>query len=123
MKKVFLVFLAVISVLIAGCKVVHEGCDFSAAPQLKVGFFVDNGSRGGGVFKIARLLYYAPQLNITMLDGKDIRNGKLDELDLLVIPGGSSATQFKMMRASGAAKIREFVKKGGNCILPFSKKT
>ena len=116
MKKMFLIFLAVISVLLAGCKGVYEGGDFSAAPQLKVGFFVDNGSRGGGVFKIARLLYYSPQLDITMLDGKDIRNGKLDELDLLVIPGGSSATQFKMMQASGAAKIREFVKKGGNYV-------
>ena len=116
MKKMFLILLAVSAVLLTGCKVVDKGCDFSAAPQLKVGFFVDNGSRGGGVFKIARLLYYSPQLNVTMLDGKDIRNGKLDELDLLVIPGGSSATQFKMMKSSGAAKVREFVKKGGNYV-------
>ena len=83
---------------------------------MKVGFFVDDGSRGGGVFKVARLLYYSPQLEITMLDGKDIRDGKLEKLDLLVIPGGSSATQFKMMQSSGAAKVREFVRKGGNYV-------
>ena len=115
MKKIFLILMAAMAILFAGCKVVHEGCDFSAK-ELKVGFFVDDGSRGGGVFKVARLLYYAPQLDVTMLDGKDIRDGKLDNLDLLVIPGGSSATQFKMMQASGAAKVREFVKKGGNYV-------
>ena len=74
MKKIFLILMAAMAILFAGCKVVHEGCDFSAK-ELKVGFFVDDGSRGGGVFKVARLLYYATQLDVTMLDGKDIRDG------------------------------------------------
>lgn len=116
MKKIFCLLTVAMAFCFAGCSTMPAPVQNDKKPEIKVGFFVDNGSRGGGVFKIARLLYYAPQLDITMLDGKDIRNGALDKLDLLVIPGGSSATQFKMMQASGAAKIREFVKKGGNYV-------
>ena len=115
MKKIFLMLLFACALLMAGCRTAEVACT-PVAPELKVGFFVDDGSRGGGVFKAARLLYHCPQMEVTLLDGKDIRNGKLDGLDLLVIPGGSSATQFKMMQKSGAAKIREFVKKGGSYV-------
>ena len=44
MKKMFLIFFAVMSVLLAGCKVVNDGCDFSAAPPLTCGD--SRGERG-----------------------------------------------------------------------------
>lgn len=119
MKKVFVAFFAVMIVLFAGCNSVKntQVCNFGAEnAKIRTGFFVDKGSSGGGVFQVARLLHYSPQLDVTLLDGKDIRNNALDKLDLLVIPGGSSATQFKMMGKSGAAKVRAFVKKGGNYV-------
>ena len=118
MKKIVLTLLFAVSLLIAGCRTAEVSCtpEVKVEKKIRTGFFVDEGSRGGGVFKAARLLYYCPQMEVTLLDGKDIRNGKLDGLDLLVIPGGSSATQFKKMQKSGAAKIREFVKKGGSYV-------
>lgn len=115
MKKIFVLMMFAALFAVCGCKTVTVA-EKSPAPVLKTGFFVDQGSQGGGVFKAARLLYHSPQLDVTLLDGKDIRDGKLDGLDLLVIPGGSSATQFKMMRKSGAAKVREFVRKGGSYV-------
>ena len=119
MRKLFFVFFAAAVILSAGCVSTHSALEVkkvNSEKKIRTGFFVDDGSRGGGVFMIARLLYYAPQLDVTLLNGKDIRDGKLDELDLLVIPGGSSATQFKMMGKDGAAKVREFVKKGGSYV-------
>ncbi len=119
MRKLFFAFFAAAVILSAGCVSTHSALEVkkvNAEKKIRTGFFVDDGSRGGGVFMIARLLYYAPQLDVTLLNGKDIRDGKLDELDLLVIPGGSSATQFKMMGKDGAAKVREFVKKGGSYV-------
>lgn len=82
--------------------------------RVKVGFFVDNGSRGSGVLYWARLLHYSPQLEVTLLDGKDIRDGKLDGLDLLMVPGGASGTQCRMMGEEGKAALRRFVASGGS---------
>lgn len=116
MRKIFIAVFPVLIVLFAGCSTVKIADTAKCGPVIKAGFFVDDGSRGGGVFQIARLLHYAPQLSVTLLDGKDIRSNALDKLDLLVIPGGSSATQFKKMGKDGAAKVRAFVKKGGNYV-------
>ena len=65
--------------------------------KLKVGYYVDDGSRSNGAFYWAQLLFYSPQLEVTLLDAEDIRNGQLDKLDLLVIPGGSSASQVFLL--------------------------
>lgn len=116
MKKIFCLLTVAFALCFAGCSTARVAAAKSSGPELKVGFFVDDGSRGGGVFQVARLLFHSPQLDVTMLDGKDIRDGALDKLDLLVIPGGSSAAQFKAMRASGAAKVREFVRNGGSYV-------
>ncbi len=65
------------------------------ASKVKVGFYIDSGSRGGGVLYWARILHFSPQLEVTIVNGKDIRDGKLKGLDLLLIPGGSSELQCK----------------------------
>ena len=88
----------------------------AAGRKLKVGFFVDRGSRGGGVMHWARLLTYSPKLAVTLLDAGDIHSGKLKNFDVLIVPGGSSTEQFKSVGKEGAAKIREYVKNGGNYI-------
>ncbi|MBQ9367948.1 MAG: hypothetical protein IJT83_09225 [Victivallales bacterium] len=81
---------------------------------MKVGFFVGNGSRGSGVFLLGQMLSHSPQVNYTLLDGQDLRDGKLDGLQLLLIPGGSSALQYKDMQEEGAEAVRKFVASGGS---------
>ena len=46
--------------------------------KLKVGFYVDDGSCNSGVFYWARLLYFSPQIEVTLVDGEDLRQGGLD---------------------------------------------
>ena len=95
------------------CKTGAVKAEKAPAKRLKVGYYIDNGSRSNGVHHIARLLYYSPQFEVTLLDGKDLRDGKLDGLDLLVIPGGDSESQYRMMQESGAEAIRKFIREGG----------
>ena len=85
-------------------------------PKLKVGFYVDRGSRSGGTLRWAQFLHYSPQFDVTLLDGQDLRNGKLDGLELLVIPGGSSELQCQAMGEEGKAAVRRFVAGGGKYV-------
>lgn len=104
--------------LFAGVSCSHcpaEKC--AAAPEvkpLKIAYFVGEGGRGSGVIQLGRILSYLPGAQVTLLDGEDLRAGKLAGNDLLVIPGGSSATQYKTMQESGAEAIRQFIAGGGS---------
>ncbi|MBO4648860.1 MAG: hypothetical protein J5806_11975 [Lentisphaeria bacterium] len=88
----------------------------AAAPAkapLKVGLYVDAGSQGGGVIQLARLIEYSPQLQLILLEGQDLRDGKLKGLDLLVVPGGSSGKQYESMQETGVQAVRDYVAGGG----------
>ena len=120
MKKHFTkIFLAatVTSVIFSGCCNIGTPAPAAAKikveKKLKVGYYVDNGSRSNGAFQWAQLLFYSPQLDVTLLMAEDIRAGKLDELDLLVIPGGSSELQVKALGDEGKKKVQDFVRNGG----------
>ena len=104
--------------LAGGCVSGGAGEKTAPAPEkkLKAAFYVDEGSRSNGVFYWARLLSYSPGIEMTPMDGKDLREGKLEGFDLLVIPGGSSARQYRSMGEAGAEAVRKFVKEGGSYV-------
>ena len=81
--------------------------------KVKVGFYIENGSLGCGVLYWARILHFSPQLEVTLINGKDIRDGKLKDLDLLMVPGGSSSKQCKAMGEAGMTEVRRYVAEGG----------
>ncbi len=83
-------------------------------PKVKVGLYLDDGCKGNGPWQWARLLAYSPQLELTFLDGKDIRDGKLAGLQLLLCPGGGGAKQIAAMKPEGFALVRKFVEEGGS---------
>ena len=119
MKKHLLSSLLIFSaalVFAAGCASNNcklPGNEVKCGKKLKVGYYVDDGSRSNGAYFWAQLLFYSPQLDVTMLMAEDIRAGKLDGLDLLVIPGGSSASQVAALKAEGKTKVQDFVRNGG----------
>ncbi|MBQ7695733.1 MAG: hypothetical protein IJT50_11500 [Lentisphaeria bacterium] len=106
--------------LAGGCASGSSGKKDAAAPvpekKLKAAFYVDEGSRSNGVFYWARLLSYSPGIEMTPVDGRDLREGKLKGFDLLVILGGSSAKQYRSMGEAGAEAVRKFVKEGGSYV-------
>ncbi|MBQ7652425.1 MAG: hypothetical protein IJS15_15815 [Victivallales bacterium] len=90
----------------------------SPAPEvsakLKVGLFLDEGCRGNGALQWVMLLAHSPQVELTLLDGKAIRDGKLNGLKLLVCPGGGGAKQIGAMKPAGYALVKKFVEEGGS---------
>ena len=86
------------------------------AKRLKVALYLDSGSAGNGVFHWIRLIANSPQLELHGVTGKDVRAGKLEGMDVLVMPGGSSSRQYKSLQEQGARKVREFVRSGGSYV-------
>ena len=81
--------------------------------KVKVGLFLDKGCFGNGTLLWARLLANSPQLELTLLDGQDVRYGKLSDLQLLVCPGGGGSRQIDSMGPIGFERVKKFVDDGG----------
>lgn len=117
MKKIFL--FAAAALLFAGCASTQVAAPAPKAytgKKIKTGFYIDKGSQGGGVMHLARLLSYSPQIELTLLKGEDLRKGKLNGLDMIVMPGGSSETQMKTMAPEGVKALQDFVRNGGKYV-------
>ena len=85
----------------------------SAATPLKVALYVDDGCRGSGVVRWAEILRDSPEAELKLVSGQDIRDGALDDRELLVMPGGFGGPQYKAMGDAGADRLRAFVANGG----------
>lgn len=87
-----------------------------ATPPLKVGVYADKGPSGIGAVEWFRLIDESPDTDIKLLDGEMIRAGGLEGLDVLVMPGGSSMTEYETLGTNGVAKMKDFIRKGGGYI-------
>ena len=83
------------------------------AALVKAGLYCGLGSRGANFVYWGKILKDSPDVELTYLDGEDLRNGMLDGLDILVMPGGSSKKQYGSMQEEGAKAIRRFIRGGG----------
>ena len=88
----------------------------SAAGPLKVGVYADRGPSGIGAVEWFRLVEASPEMRLTLLDGADVRAGRLEGLDVLVMPGGNSITEHETLGKEGVAKMKDFMRKGGGYI-------
>ena len=127
MKTLHITILAAALAAVCGCATSQPatsqetGGGQSAAAQqclkpLKVGVYADRGPGGIGAIEWFRLVEESPEMELKLLDGKAVRAGGLDGLDLLVMPGGSSKTEFTSLGTNGVNKMKEFIRNGGGYI-------
>ena len=83
---------------------------------VKTGVYVSKGLSGGGAMEWMRLVKASPELELTLVDSQSICAGALDNLDLLVMPGGSSPAIKRALGTNGAARVRNFIRNGGGYI-------
>ncbi len=91
---------------------VEQKAATNAAP-VRAGLYCGLGSRGVNSVYWAKILRDSPDVELVYLDGDDLHAGKLEGLDILVMPGGSSRKQYASMQEEGAEAIRSFVRDGG----------
>ena len=123
MKRIALLFCAV--AVMCGCSTTQPvdcctkekpAVSCPAVAPLKVGVYADKGPGGIGAVEWFRLVKESPEMDLTLLDGADVRAGKLAGLDVLVMPGGSSMTEFDSLGTNGVAKMKEFMRAGGGYV-------
>ena len=85
-------------------------------PPLKVGVYADHGASGIGAIEWFRLVNESPEMEIRLLDGRAVRAGGLNGLDMLVMPGGSSKAEFESLGTNGVNKLKSFIRNGGGYI-------
>jgi len=82
---------------------------------LNVGVYLDKGA-GKSKIQLLQALTTFDGISIQHLTAKDIQSGKLDQLDVLIQPGGSGGGQGRHLGEDGRKKIRQFLKNGGGYI-------
>jgi putative intracellular protease/amidase len=113
MKRLCLLVFALISVL-APFPIVVAADDASTQPTkpIRVAVFDDAGV-SEKVAGLIELLNSHSQLQVTKVDGNDIRGGKLNGFDVVLVPGGSGSKEAAALEESGRKEIRTFVERGG----------
>ena len=117
-RKTFLMGMTVAALAFAqmDCQASAPAAEKTAADQAsktKVALYVDTGCRGGGVIQWARLLRSAPEVDSMLITAKDILEGKLKGVDVLVMPGGSGLDRCKDLGEEGFETIRKYIREGG----------
>lgn len=82
-----------------------------AEEKIRVALFLDKGAHPRDTLLFA--LKSAPDMSVVILDGEEIREGDLKEIDLLLVPGGSARREAISMKESGRQEVRNFVANGG----------
>ena len=112
--------LLVASVALCGCSttstVASSAAEASRPSPLKVAVYADNGPSGIGAVEWFRLVDESPDMELHLVDGKAVRAGALEGLDLLVMPGGNSKTEFTTLGTNGVERIKAFLRAGGGYI-------
>ena len=114
-----LIVVVVGAAAIAGCAVLSSESSRCLEKEnpVKVGVYVGPGAQANGVCHWQMLTTLSPDLEPTFLDEKTIAAGGLKGLDVLIMPGGSSYTEFDTLKSNGTDKVvKDFIRGGGGFV-------
>ena len=81
--------------------------------KIRAGLYVGRGGRSNGAVTWMLILNAAPEVELSLLEGADVRAGRLKDIDVLVMPGGTSSLQTKSLGEDGLEEVRRYLREGG----------
>lgn len=87
-----------------------------AIDQLQVAVFQGHGGAETCVWETMAAVGMDASLEARLLTTKDIAEGKLSEVDVLIVPGGGGSRQYLNMGSAGRAAVQQFVRDGGGYV-------
>lgn len=85
----------------------------SNGAPVRAAVYVGPGARGVGAFRWMQLMDQAECVEAKFVDGEAIRNGALEDADILVMPGGKSGVEAAELGEAGQRELRGFIERGG----------
>lgn len=118
MNKIFnFAIIAFLFSLIISCENSAKKVDISSvqnkSQKINVGVFNGNGASPVCILETMEALKIDTGISPVEVSAYDIINGKLDDLDALIFPGGSGSKEFNNIGQLAAEKIKEFGQKEG----------
>ena len=80
---------------------------------IKIAIYNDAGVGTGDAAKFEACITDTTKYRYTEVLGDDIRNGVLNNFDMLLVPGGSGSGQAESLQSVGLDSVRSFVYRGG----------
>ena len=114
MNRKIIVGLGLALVVLTGCNGVKKFIGMQ--PLVKTALYVGKGALGVGEYRWLELTTFAEGMDTTLVDAEMIKNGVLDDMDMLIMPGGRSWTISAELGKDGAKKVKEFIRKGGGYV-------
>lgn len=93
-----------------------KGEVWKASRPLRTAVYAGVGPMGLSSTELVRYVARSPELDLVLVDGNDVRNGALDGVDLLVMPGGISGLIVGDLGPEGVANVKSFVRRGGGYV-------
>ena len=112
MKKAVLGLSLAAVCLVSGCAIPGTG----DASRTRVAVYLGRGARNCGAFCHLRIATFAENVDGFPVDEEMIRAGALDGADVLVMPGGYSVEEAKVLGEDGRRKVVDFIRNGGGFI-------
>lgn len=79
---------------------------------LHVAVFKDIGV--GPCFRdLVAVLRKQPDIDMTIINGEDVRDGALSNFDVFMVPGGSGKKEARSLEGPGEAEVKRYVRAGG----------
>ncbi len=88
----------------------------NASNTIKVAIYDHSEDTANGPKNLMQFLTLESGFQCQRLRPEDIRSGRLDEFEVLIMPGGSGSKQAEMLEAKGCEEIRKFVDSGGGYV-------
>jgi glutamine amidotransferase-like uncharacterized protein len=83
---------------------------------IKVALFAASDLDPQSVLPIQKAINNAKDFSLGILSEHDIREGRLDEYEVLVVPGGQAGIQGSALGSKGRKAIQDFVRRGGGYV-------
>jgi len=114
-SKTIYFLLFVITLFISSCESKHE--DQESTNKIQVGVFNGNGASPVCVIETLEALKIDSGIQPISISSLEIMNGALDNIDVLVFPGGSGSKEYNNLGIVAADKVRDFAKQKGNGVV------